>query len=103
MLVGFDAAHMLVVCIGAVAAILPAFSAALVGFRSYAELEIIEQQSLRMERVMAEALDRIRAIDLSRSLASQDLAGATFELCSEMLWDVNGWIDLFYIKRLEAG
>ncbi|GEP01194.1 hypothetical protein [Methylobacterium haplocladii] len=95
--------HGLIVLLGSLAAVLPAVSAAFVGIRAYAELELLEQQSARMIRVMDAAGARIDALNLARPLASQDLAAEVFEVSSEMLQDVGGWADLFRVKAVEAG
>lgn len=98
-----DLLHHAVVALGTLAAVLPAASAAFVGIRAYAELELLESQSERMVAVMSEAATRIDSLDLTRPLASQDLAAEIFEISSEMLREVGGWADLFRIKAVEAG
>jgi hypothetical protein len=98
-----DLLHYAVVALGTLAAVLPALSAAFVGIRAYAELELLVSQSERMVAVMNEAAARIDSLDLARPLASQDLAAEIFDVSSEMLHEVGGWADLFTIKAVEAG
>jgi hypothetical protein len=98
-----DGLHTVIVLFGTVAAVLPAASAAFVGIRAYSELELLENQSARMARVMMQAGTRIDRLDLVRPLASQELAAEVFDVSSEMLQEVNGWADLFRIKIVEPG
>lgn len=95
--------HGFALFLGIVAAILPALSAAFVGIRAYSEVELLEQQSTRLEATMKEADRRVRSLRIDRPLASQDLASDVYEISSEMLHDVNGWADLFLLKAVEAG
>lgn len=100
---GSNALHAVIVALGAIAAVLPAASAAFVGIRAYAELELLENQSARMASVMSEAAVRIDRLDLARPLASQDLAAEVFDVSADMLQEVGGWADLFRVKAVEAG
>lgn len=100
---GSNALHALIVTFGAIAVVLPAASAAFVGIRAYAELELLENKSARMASVMSEAAVRIDRLDLGRPLASQDLAAEVFDVSSDMLQEVGGWADLFRVKAVEAG
>lgn len=95
--------HVVIVVLSAIAAIIPAVSAAFVGIRAYSEVELLEQQSARLEETMKEADRRVSGLRIDRPLASQDLAADVYEISSEMLHDVNGWADLFLLKAVEAG
>jgi hypothetical protein len=56
-----------------------------------------------MLRELAEAAEAFDSLDLSRPLASQDLAADGYALASTKLSDVEGWARLFRVKVIEAG
>ena len=82
---------------------LPAGSAAFVGIRAYAELELMTEQSAHMQAVMARAQAELQALPANLPLASQELAAVELALILEMLRDVEGWAQLFGVKVVEAG
>ena len=96
--IGDGSAHWLGVAAGAV----PALSAAFVGVRAYAELEVLAEQSARMETAMVSAARKLWRIDPMRPLASQDLGMEMFEVATLMLQDVEGWVQLFQVKAVDA-
>lgn len=89
--------------LGLLAATAPALSAAFVGIRAYAELELLAGQSARLAANMRAALLRIRSVDLTRPLASQELGAEVYEVATTMLHDIEGWSQLFGVKVVEAG
>jgi hypothetical protein len=91
------------ICAGLIAVLLPALSAAFVGIRSYAELELLADQSAQMQRLLARAEQRLRALALDAPLASQELAAEILLLAEGMLLDIKGWAQLFRVKAVEAG
>jgi hypothetical protein len=88
---------------GFVAVILPALSAAFVGIRGYAELELLADQSVQMQRLTAQAESRLRKLQLDAPLASQELGAEILRLAEGMLRDVKGWAQLFRVKAVETG
>jgi len=88
---------------GFVAVLLPALSAAFMGIRFYAELELLADQSAQMHRLLTEAERRLRGLDLDAPLASQALGAEILRLAEAMLLDVKGWAQLFRMKTVEAG
>lgn len=98
-----DHLHAIIVALGAIAAILPAASAAFVGIRAYAELELVENQSAQMAASIDEAGIRINRLALDQPLASQDLAAEVFDVSLNMLQESGGWVELFKVKAVEAG
>lgn len=91
------------VAIGFMAALLPALSAAFVGVRGYAELELVADQSLQMQRVLAHAAAQLRHLPLDAPLASQELGAEILLLAENMLRDIKGWAQLFRIKAVDVG
>ncbi|MFI4980240.1 MAG: hypothetical protein ACHQIO_07820, partial [Nevskiales bacterium] len=89
--------------LGLAGALLPAPSAAFVGIRAYAEFELLMHQSARMQRAMAAVRAELDFIDLSRPLASQELGAMLNGVAISMMQDVQGWVQLFRVKALEAG
>jgi hypothetical protein len=87
---------------GLAGAILPALSAAFVGIRAYAELEILAEQSAAMLTVMRDAKKQISALDPGAPLASQTLGVALAAVATVMLEDLEGWARLFRGKVLDA-
>ena len=88
---------------GLVAALLPAFAAALFGFRAYAELELMVQQSERMLRVLDAAQRSLDRTDTGRPLASQHVGDVLEDAAAAMLADVEGWVQVSQVKAVEAG
>lgn len=89
--------------IGLAAALLPAFAAALFGFRAYAELELMVQQSERMTGVLDAAERSLDRTDTSRPLASQHVGDVLEDAAMAMLADVEGWVQVSRVKAVEAG
>ena len=96
-------AHDAAASLGLAGGILPAPSAAFVGIRAYAEFELLMHQSARMRRVMAAARTELEFVDFARPLASQELGGLLDGVAISMMQDVQGWVQLFRVKALEAG
>jgi hypothetical protein len=88
--------------LGFLAGALPALAAAFLGIRSYAELELLSQQSKRMLAVVEAAEAELRAIRPEVALASQDLGTIAADLAQRMLDDVEGWSTLFRVKVVET-
>jgi hypothetical protein len=88
--------------LGLAGAILPAVSAALVGFRAYAELELLKEQSESMLQAMQRAKRQIMELDPNEPLASQALGSALAGVATLMLEDLEGWARLFRGKVLDA-
>ncbi len=83
-------------------AILPAASAAFVGIRAYAELEMLAEQSDTMLKALRQARERIADLDPASPLASQALGSALAAVATLMLEDLEGWARLFRGKVLDA-
>jgi hypothetical protein len=83
--------------------LLPGLSAGFVGIRGYAELELVADQSTQMKRIMSNADEILKSLDLTAPLASQDLGAVTLSLADAMLRDIKGWAQLFRIKVVEPG
>ncbi len=81
---------------------LPAIAAALVGLRSYAEMEMLAEQSDQMLQAMLQARARIIEIDPTTPLASQSLGAELASVSTLMLEDLQGWAKLFRAKVVEA-
>ena len=88
---------------GLFAALLPAIAAALFGFRAYAELELLVQQSERLIAILDDADRSLSAIDTGRVGAAAEIGDVLEETASEMLADVEGWIQISRVKAVEAG
>jgi hypothetical protein len=88
--------------LGLAGAILPALSAAFVGIRAYAELELLADQSDLMLRTMRKARAQIMELDPAAPLASQALGRALAAVATRMLEDLQGWARLFRVKSVEA-
>jgi len=86
-------------CLG----LLPGLSAAFVGIRGYAELELLADQSAQMQRLLTGAEARLRSLDLAAPLASQELGLEVLALAEAMLLDLKGWAQLFRVKVVEPG
>jgi hypothetical protein len=93
----------LAVFLGLLAALLPVISAGFFVLRAYAELNLVADQSAAMLHELAEAAEALDSLDLTKALASQDLAADCYALASTMLADVQGWARLFRVKVIEAG
>jgi len=89
--------------VGLAAALLPAFAAALFGFRAYAELELMVQQSERMLGVLDLAGRSLDRTDTARPLASQHVGDVLEDAAMAMLADVEGWVQVSRVKAVEAG
>lgn len=89
--------------VGLVAALLPAVAAALFGFRAYAELELMVQQSERMLGVLDLAGRSLDRTDTARPLASQHVGDVLEDAAAAMLADVEGWVQVSRVKAVEAG
>ncbi len=81
---------------------LPAISAASVGIGSYAEWQLLAEESNHMLDLLKLAQKRITRLDLHRPLASQDLGDEADTVASLMLQDLEGWQRLFRVKIIEA-
>lgn len=92
-----------IVALGLLAAVLPGVSAALVGIRRYAELELLAEQSRHMRVELRGALSRVKRLNLNRGLVSLDLGAEAAAVATLMLQDLEGWGRLFRGKLMEAG
>jgi hypothetical protein len=95
--------HEVLDLLGVLAAALPAFSAAFVGIRAYAELSLLADQSRYMQLAMAAAERRLSRMTGGHPLASQELGAEIFGVAALMLQDVQGWVQLFRAKVVEPG
>jgi len=84
---------------GFLAIVLPAISAAVVGIRSYAELQLLAEQSHHMTDELKRAKARIQRLNLSRPMAAQDLGAETDAVATLMLQDLEGWARLSRSSR----
>jgi hypothetical protein len=91
-----------VALLGLMATVLPAVSAALVGIRRYAELELMAEQSKYMIAELERARERVARLNLNRPLVSQDLGAEAAAVAATMLRDLEGWGRLFRGKLMEA-
>ncbi len=84
---------------------LPAISVALASIRSYAELEILIDQSVALEQVLTQSRDNLTHIarDLDEPLTSTRLGHEILRLAQAMQLETDGWAQLFRIKQVEAG
>lgn len=84
---------------------LPAISVALASIRSYAELEILVDQSASMEQLLTQSQENLTHAtrDLDEPLASVRLGHEILRLAQAMQLDTDGWAQLFRIKPVEAG
>jgi hypothetical protein len=83
------------------AIVLPAVSAAALGIRSYAELQLLAEQSHHMLQELLHAKRRINRINLTRALAAEDIGAETQAVATLMLQDLEGWSRLFKVKAIE--
>jgi hypothetical protein len=75
---------------GFVAVLVPALSAALVGILSYAELELLADQSAQMQRPVTRAERQLGGFALDLPLATQDLGAEIRRVAEAMLLDIKG-------------
>jgi hypothetical protein len=94
--------HATLVGLGLLGAVLPAASAAFVGIRAYAELEMLADQSASMVKALKHARRQIAELDPAAPLASQALGYALAAVALLMLEDLDGWARLFRGKVLDA-
>jgi hypothetical protein len=92
----------LVLILGFFATVLPAVSAAFVGLRSYAEWQLLAEQSHHMIVLLQNARNRVQRLNLNRPSVSQDLGAEALSVALVMLQDVEGWGRLFRGKAMEA-
>jgi hypothetical protein len=81
--------------------VLPAISAAAFGIRSYAELQLLVEQSCHMVEELLHAKRRIERVNLDRALAAEDIGAETYAMAGLMLQDLDGWSRLFKVKAIE--
>jgi hypothetical protein len=91
------------ITLGLLAVIFPALAAGLVGFRSYAELQALAEESHHMIERLTRAKQRIERLAFDKPLVSQALGARVFEVAIAMLQDIDGWARLFRVKIVEAG
>ena len=80
-----------------------AVSAAFVGIRSYAELQLLAEQSYHMLDELEQAKARVERIrrDVPRPMAFHDLGAEAQTVAILMLQDLEGWARLFRGKAIE--
>ena len=88
---------------GLLATVLPAFTAASVGIRAYAELQLLAGQSHHMLRDLGLAQARVARLNPGRVLVSQDYGAEAALVATLMLQDLDGWARLFRVKGVEPG
>ena len=88
---------------GLLATVLPAFTAASVGIRAYAELQLLAGQSNHMLRDLGVAQARVARLNAERVLVSQDYGAEAALVATLMLQDLDGWARLFRVKGVEPG
>jgi hypothetical protein len=87
---------------GFFAIVLPGVSAAFVGIRAYAELQLLAEESRHMAAELERVHARVERLNPSRPLASQDLGMEAAFVATLMLQDLQGWARLFRVKSMEA-
>jgi hypothetical protein len=92
----------LILAFGLAATVLPGVSAAFVGLRSYAEWQLLAEQSHHMTILLRQASKRVDRLCLTRPSVSQDLGAEALTVATIMLQDVEGWGRLFRGKAMEA-
>jgi hypothetical protein len=95
--------HDLGLLFGFFAIVLPGVSAAFVGIRAYAELQLLAEESRHMASELERARKRVTRLNPTRPLSSQDLGAEATFVALLMLQDIQGWARLFRIKGMEAG
>jgi hypothetical protein len=90
------------------AIVLPAVSAAAFGIRSYAELQLLFEESHHMEEELTAAKRSIERMEgyiqrahLRRAFIAEDLGTDTYMVAMLMLQDLEGWARLFRGKAIE--
>jgi hypothetical protein len=99
----FASEHDLALVLGLLATVLPGISAAFVGIRAYAELQLLAEQSRHMLDELERARTRIARMRLDPPLAAQDLGAEATQVATLMLQDLEGWARLFWVKGVESG
>jgi hypothetical protein len=94
--------HALAIGFGLVAIVLAGISAAFFAIRSYAELQLLAEQSHQMVLELSNARIRVSRLDMNRALVSQDLGVQATAVATLMLQDLDGWGILFRGKLMEA-
>lgn len=92
----------IVLLLGGLATVLPTISAAFVAIRSYAEVQLLAEQSKYMVAALKRAQRRVARLDMRRALASQELGAEAQAITTTMLHDLEGWGRLFRGKIVEA-
>jgi len=87
---------------GLMATVLPGVSAAFVGLRSYAEWQLLAEQSRHMIVLLELARKRVDRLNLARPSVSQDLGAEALAVANIMLQDLEGWGRLFRGKSMDA-
>jgi hypothetical protein len=90
-----------VLTFGLMATVLPGVSAAVVGLRSYAEWQMLNEQSHHMILLLEQARARVVRLNLARPSVSQDLGAEALAVANIMLQDLEGWGRLFRGKSPE--
>ena len=80
---------------------LPGLSAAFIGIRAYAELQLLAEQSHHMAAELEQAYHRIERLNPNRVLVSQDIGSEAALVATLMLQDLDGWARLFRVKAME--
>jgi hypothetical protein len=91
----------LVPIFGVLAVALPGLSAASIGLRAYAELQLLAEQSRHMKAELERAQSRVNRLDPARAMVSQDLGAEAAAVAILMLQDLEGWARLFRVKGME--
>jgi hypothetical protein len=86
---------------GLLATVLPGVSAAFFGIRAYAELQLLAEQSRRMEQALRQARARVERLTPTRPMVSQDIGTEAVAIVALMLQDLEGWAQLFRVKGVE--
>jgi hypothetical protein len=89
--------------LGSLVVAFAAVSAAFVGIRSYAELQLLAEQSDHMLDELGQARSRVARIrkDVPRPMAFHDLGAEAQTVAILMLQDLEGWARLFRGKAIE--
>ena len=87
--------------LGFLATVLPGVSAAFVGIRAYAELQLLAEQSRLMAAELERAIQRVDRLNPQRPLVSQDIGAEAALVATLMLQDLDGWAQLFRVKGME--
>lgn len=85
------------------ATVLPGLSAAFIGIRAYAEMQLLAEQSHHMAVELDHAYHRIERLNQHRVLVSQDIGSEAAMVAALMLQDLDGWARLFRVKAMEPG